>query len=158
VLPNPVQKNMQAEILSSLHEHCVCFYRKMFGKKEDETEEERTKRWSTFNDTLRKMVLGTYFGAKLPSYFRLQFNLIESPQWKSFFIQRVLVFHGAGPTSACSSRLLLLHLGSSRLFLFRLGRRSLLLRLGKESCLPIRLGKKSMLLLRPLRLGIRTLT
>ncbi len=66
----------------------------MFGKKsEDETEEERTKRWSTFNDTLRKMVLGTYIGAKLPSYFRLEFDLIESPQWKSFFIQRVLVFH-----------------------------------------------------------------
>ena len=52
VLPNPVQENMQAQILNSLHEHCVCFNRKMFGKKsEDETEEERTKRWSTFNDT-----------------------------------------------------------------------------------------------------------
>ncbi len=63
VLPNPVQKNMQAEILNSLHEHCVCLYRKMFGKKsEDETEEVRTKRWSTVNDTLSKMVLGTYIG------------------------------------------------------------------------------------------------
>ena len=39
------------------------------------------------------MVLGTYIGAKRPSYFRLEFDLIESPQWKSFFIQRVLVFH-----------------------------------------------------------------
>jgi hypothetical protein len=48
VLPNPVQKNMQAEILN-------CFYRKKFGKKSEdeshETEEERTKRWSTVNDT-----------------------------------------------------------------------------------------------------------
>ena len=71
MLPNPVQENMQAQILNSLHEHCVCFYRKMFGKKsEDETEEERTKRWSTFNETLRTMVLSTYIGAKLPSYFR----------------------------------------------------------------------------------------
>jgi hypothetical protein len=35
----------------------------MFGKKsEDETEEVRTKRWSTVNGTLRKMVLGTYIG------------------------------------------------------------------------------------------------
>jgi hypothetical protein len=81
VLPYPVQKNMQAEILSSLHEHCVCFYRKMFGKKsEDETEEERTKQWSTVYEILRKWSLEpTLVHAKLPSYFRLEFDLIETP-------------------------------------------------------------------------------
>ncbi len=61
-------------------------YTRVFGKKSaEETEEEKNKRWGTFNDTLRKMVLGTYICAKLPSYFRSEFDLIERPQWKSFF-------------------------------------------------------------------------
>ena len=37
--------------------------------------------------------MGTYIGAKLPGYFRKEFNLIQCPQWKSFFIQRILVYH-----------------------------------------------------------------
>jgi hypothetical protein len=56
----------------------------MFRKKSEEgIEVERTKRWGTFNDTLLKMDFGTYVGSSLPDYFRLEFDAIESPQWKS---------------------------------------------------------------------------
>ena len=94
VISNPVQQETQLQILNILHGHCAETYRSVFGKKSaKETEEEKNKRWGTFNDTLRKMILGTYIGAKLPGFFRKEFNSIQCPQWKSFFIQRILVYH-----------------------------------------------------------------
>ena len=96
VISNPVKQQKQVQILNILHGHhdCAETYRSVFGKKSaEETEEEKNKRWVTFNDTLRKMILGTYIGAKLPGYFRKDFNLIQCLQWKSFFIQRILVYH-----------------------------------------------------------------
>jgi hypothetical protein len=66
-ISNPVKQQMQVQILNNLHGHCADTYRRVFGKKSaEESEEEKNKRWGTFNDTLRKMILGTYIGAKLP--------------------------------------------------------------------------------------------
>ena len=85
VISNPVKQQTQVQILDILHGHCADTYRRVFGKKSaEETEEEKNKQWGTFNGTLRKTVLGTYIGAKLPGYFWKEFNLIQCPQWKSF--------------------------------------------------------------------------
>ncbi len=42
---------------------------------------------------LRKMCFGLYIGPHLPAYFITEFNAIECPRWKLFFIRRVLVYH-----------------------------------------------------------------
>jgi hypothetical protein len=93
-ISNPVRKQEQKDILDALHANCAEYYKAVFGKKSsDETEDEHKQRWGVFNDTLRKMIFGTYVGPRLPVYFVTEFNSLQCPQWKSFFIQRVLVYH-----------------------------------------------------------------
>jgi hypothetical protein len=65
----------------------------MFARKADETEEEKKTRWGTFNDTLRRIIFGTYKATSLPPYVQTEIRELACPRWKSFFIQRILVYH-----------------------------------------------------------------
>ena len=47
---------------------------------------------ASLKDTATKMIKGTYRGP-LPEYFRDIFDDIEDEAWKTFFIQRVIVYH-----------------------------------------------------------------
>ena len=64
-----VGPDQQLEILSALHHNCVDNYKEIFTlAHEAETFEARNKRWSNFNDVLRKMIFGQYVGPSLPQY------------------------------------------------------------------------------------------
>jgi hypothetical protein len=65
-----VGPSQQKQILGALHHNCVPHYREIFALAHDkETEADRSKRWSNFNDALRKMCFGVYVGPSLPAYF-----------------------------------------------------------------------------------------
>ena len=50
------------------------------------------KEVASLKDTATKMIKGSYRGP-LPEYFRDIFDDIEDEAWKTFFIQRVIVYH-----------------------------------------------------------------
>ncbi len=64
----------------------------MFASKADETEE-TNKLWSTFRDTLSRIIFGTYKATSLPTSIQTEIRQLSCPRWKSFFVQRILVYH-----------------------------------------------------------------
>ena len=92
-LPSSVPQKPQLLILDSLHTFHAARCMAMFARKADETEEEKKKRWETFNDTLRRIIFGTYKATSLPTYIQTEIRELRCPRWKSFFIQRILVYH-----------------------------------------------------------------
>jgi hypothetical protein len=94
-LPSSVPQKTQLLILDSLHTYHAARCMAMFqvARKADETKEEKNKRWGTFNDTLRRIIFGTYKATSLPTYIQTEIRELGCPRWKSFFIQRILVYH-----------------------------------------------------------------
>ena len=83
----------QLLILDSLHTFHAARCQQLFARKADESEEEKKTRWGTFNDSLRRIIFGTYKAATLPPYVQTEIRELACPRWKSFFIQRILVYH-----------------------------------------------------------------
>jgi hypothetical protein len=92
-LPSSVPHKTQLAILDSLHTFHSARCLQVFARKADESEEEKKKRWGTFNDTLRRIIFGTYKATSLPPYVQTEIRALACPRWKSFFIQRILVYH-----------------------------------------------------------------
>jgi hypothetical protein len=92
-LPSSVPQKTQLIILDSLHTFHAARCLSIFARKADETEEAKNKRWATFNDTLRRIIFGTYKATSLPPYVQTEIRELACPRWKSFFIQRILVYH-----------------------------------------------------------------
>ena len=86
----------QLLILDSLHTFHAARCMAMFARKADETEEERKKRWGTFNDALRRIIFGTYKATSLPSYIQTEIRELGTLE---------IIFYSAHPRIPQSSHL-----------------------------------------------------
>ena len=90
VIELPLKKDMINTLLKQLTVHFHWQLTKIYEKHEQVRI--MVKEVASLKDTATKMIKGTYRGP-LPEYFRDIFDEIEDEAWKTFFIQRVIVFH-----------------------------------------------------------------
>jgi hypothetical protein len=94
-----VDMNMQNTILNTLHMQCVHVVKPYLqAKSKYYNEEVHAKKWPFWtaqNDSLRKIVYGTYKGKTLPIPFVNAIHMIKNDAFRSFFTQRIIVYHNA---------------------------------------------------------------
>ena len=86
----PIKQDLQKQILCQLNK---VFQREVESVWEQDARlKEVIHEIRTLKDNIREMVFGVYRGP-LPSYFHSVIQGIENANWKTFFVQRVLVYH-----------------------------------------------------------------
>jgi hypothetical protein len=94
-----VDKKTQLTLLTTLHSHCVFAIKPYFRSNPKYFDKEKHAQkwafWTTQNDTLRKIVFGTYKGKSLPLPLVTAIGAIKHDAFRSFFTQRIIVYHNA---------------------------------------------------------------
>jgi hypothetical protein len=95
-----VEKRVQNMILNTLHIHSASNikeylrnYPEYYNPEVDS--EKKWPFWQSQNDSLRKIVHGTYRGNTLPLPFVNAIRRIQDDKYRSFFVQRCIVYHNA---------------------------------------------------------------
>ena len=97
--PQILDEKQQIAILNTLHAHCVQYMKLKFQQNplyyDPEEHAKKWPWWSAQNDTLRKIVFGTYKGSTLPIPFVNAIRKIPDNAFRSFFTQRCIVYHNS---------------------------------------------------------------
>jgi hypothetical protein len=94
-----VDKRSQDTMLNTLFIQCVQNVKVYFQACPEyynpETDVEKWPWWTSQNDSLRKIVFGNYRGSTLPVPFVNAIRRIPDDKYRSFFVQRCIVYHNA---------------------------------------------------------------
>ncbi len=89
-----VKEKQQTGISDVILTLAVDQFKQLFGRSfPEESDEEKSKRWSTFNDFQQKMIFGTYNDSRLPSCFRAEIYGPGMSPLEIVFHSECAIFH-----------------------------------------------------------------